>query len=71
MECASPQTFVDPMTAPFMPRAPQFPPPPPPYVPPQYGFDDFGSWMFSQHVGDAGQGTSGQGRNDDEDDNQH
>jgi len=54
-----------------MPRAPQFPPPPPPYVPPQYGFDDFGSWMFSQHVGDAGQGTSGQGRNDDEDDNQH
>ena len=44
---------------------------PPPYVTPQYGFDDFGSWMFSHHVGDAGQGTSGHGdKNDDEDDDQ-
>ena len=44
---------------------------PPPYVPPQYGFDDFGSWMLSPHVGDAGQGTSGHGeRNDDEDDDE-
>ena len=54
-----------------MPQAPQFPPPPPPYVAPSYGFDAFGSWMFDQHVGDAGQGSSGHGgRNDDEDDDQ-
>ena len=71
MECASPQTFVDPMTAPFMPRAPQFPPPPPPYVAPSYGFDAFGSLIIDQHIGDAGQGTSRQGgRQDDEDDDQ-
>ena len=55
----------------FMPHAAQFPPPPPPYVAPSYGFDAFGAWMFDQHVGDVGQGTSGQGgRNDDEDDDQ-
>ena len=59
-------TFVDPSTAPFMPQAPQFPPPPP-----SYGFDAFGAWMFDQHVGDAGQGSSRQdGRQDDEDDDQ-
>ena len=58
-------TVVDPSTA-FMPQAPQFPPPPP-----SYGFDAFGAWMFDQHVGDAGQGSSRQdGRQDDEDDDQ-
>ena len=41
----------------------QFPPPP------SYGFDAFGAWMFDQHVGDAGQGSSRQdGRQYDEDD---
>jgi len=64
-------TFVDPSTAPFMPQAPQFPPPPPPYVAPSYGFDAFGAWMFDQHVGDVGQGSSRQdGRQDEEDDDQ-
>ena len=64
-------TFADPSTAPFMPQAPQFPPPPPPYVAPSYGFDAFGSWMFDQHVDNAGQGSSRQdGRQDDEDDDQ-
>ena len=58
-------TFVDPSSAPFMPHAAQYP------QPPSYGFDAFSARMFDQHVGDVGQGTSGQGgRNDDEDDDQ-
>ena len=64
-------TVVYPSTAPFVLHAAQFPPPPPPYVAPSYGFDAFGAWMFDQHVGDAGQESSGQGgRQDDKDDDQ-
>ena len=49
------------------PSAAQFAPPPPPSAPPSYEFDDFTSWMYGQNVGDFGQGTSGYGgRNDDE-----
>jgi hypothetical protein len=57
-------TYIDPSTSPFVPQ-------PPPSVPPSYGFDDFTFWMFGQHLGDPGQGTSGYGgQNDDEDDDQ-
>ena len=52
-------TFVDPSSISFMPQTTQFAPPPPPVVPPQYGFNDFGSQMFGQHLGDADQGSSG------------
>jgi hypothetical protein len=63
-------TFVDPSTAP-MPPPPPFLQQPPSNAPPSYGFDNFTFWMFGQHLGDPGQGSSGYGgRNEDEDDDQ-
>ena len=53
------------------PSAAQFAPPPPHSAPPTYGLNDLSSWMFGQHLGDPGQGSSGQGgRNNDGDDAQ-
>jgi hypothetical protein len=51
---------MDPSAA-HMPPPPPFMPQPPRSVPPLYGFDDFTSWMFGQHLGDPSQGTSGHG----------
>jgi len=53
------------------PSAAWFAPPPPSSAPPTYGLNDLSSWMFGQHLGDPGQGSSGQGgRNNDGDDAQ-
>jgi hypothetical protein len=43
----------------------------PPYDPNITSAEGLGSWIFGQHLGDPGQGASGNGgQNDDQDDDQ-